>query len=335
MPRPTLRSSVALASLALLTATGVAAHATGSLDATERPGHRAGHGGGHDGQLAGAFRSVDRSSVWSEVERLELDFPTFHTEGLVVTEDRLFLSSVEVVVPPVKYPSPVGGHDRTPGAGVGHLFVMDREGNLERDIVLGEGDMYHPGGISTDGKSIWVPVAEYRPDSASIVYRVDPETLEVTEQFRVPDHIGGVVRDATSGRLVGNTWGSREFQEWDLRGRQRDAWSNPSHFVDYQDCQYADSARMICAGITNLPQRPGAGGPGASYELGGLALIDLRTHEVLHEVPFQRWSTAGHVMTRNPVKLSVEGGRLTLRAAPDDGDEANGTEVYTFTMPLP
>jgi hypothetical protein len=28
-----------------------------------------------------------------------------------------------------------------------------------------------------------VPVAEYRPNSASLVYRVDPETMEATEGY--------------------------------------------------------------------------------------------------------------------------------------------------------
>jgi hypothetical protein len=51
---------------------------------------------------------------------------------------------------------------------------------------------------------------------------------------------------------------------------------------------------MICGGVTNLPQTPTAGWTAATYELGGMALIDLRTHDVLREVPFQhlvhRWS---------------------------------------------
>ena len=58
--------------------------------------------------------------------------------------------------------------------------------------------------------------------------------------------------------------------------RQVDAWDNASHFVDYQDCQYAASAKMLCGGVTNLPQTPVAGGSGATYELGGIGLIDLR-----------------------------------------------------------
>ncbi|WP_308162560.1 DUF6454 family protein [Bacillus sp. ISL-7] len=37
-------------------------------------------------------------------------------------------------------------------------------------MKLGEGDVYHPGGIAIDCKSIWVPVAEYRPNSKSMIY---------------------------------------------------------------------------------------------------------------------------------------------------------------------
>ena len=92
---------------------------------------------------------------------------------------------------------------------------------------------------------------------------------------------------------------------------------------------------MLCGGVTNLPQTAAAGGPGATYELGGMALIDLHTHAILHEVPFQKWSTAGHVMTRNPLKLAADGKRLTMWAAPDNGDEGNGTELYTFRADVP
>lgn len=68
---------------------------------------------------------------------------------------------------------------------------------------LGEGHIHHPGGIDVDEESIWVPVAEHRPDSRAIVYRIDRDTLEVTEVFRVDDHVGGIVHDRDRHRLVG------------------------------------------------------------------------------------------------------------------------------------
>ena len=170
-----------------------------------------GAGATTDGQLASDFNEVTRSTVWNQVDKLHLNFQTYHTEGLAITDKHIFLSAVQIIEPTQKYPSPVNGYDRTPGKGVGHLFVMDRQGNLQKDITLGEGDMYHPGGIDYDGKNVWVPVAEYRPDSASIIYKVDATSLKVSEQFRVQDHIGGIVKDAATGDLVGNTWGSRRF----------------------------------------------------------------------------------------------------------------------------
>ncbi|MGA8980497.1 MAG: DUF6454 family protein [Pedococcus sp.] len=282
--------------------------------------------------LADTFGEVTRSTEWQLTGKLELAFPTFHTEGMAITPNHIFLSSVEILEPTVKYPTPRGGYDRTAGKGVGHLFVMDRNGHLQKDIRLGEGDMYHPGGIDFDGKNVWVPVAQYRPDSSGIIYRVDATTLDVRKQFEVKDHFGGIVLDKQTGHLVGNTWGSRRFAEWNLAGRQLKTWDNPNFFIDYQDCQYVPIRKMLCAGVTNLPQTPGAGGSAATYELGGVALIDLRTHQVTREIPFQQWSTAGHVATRNPFTMTAAGDHLTMRVAPDNGDEGNGTEILTYEV---
>ena len=66
----------------------------------------------------------------------------------------------------------------TPAGGAGHLFRFDEKGDLLADVPLGEGAIYHPGGIDYDGRHIWVPVAEYRPNSNPIIYRVDPTTME-------------------------------------------------------------------------------------------------------------------------------------------------------------
>ena len=245
--------------------------------------------------------------TWQQTSKLKLNFPTFHTEGIAYSQDHIFLSAVQIIEPTVKFPTPQNGFDRTPGKGIGHLFVMDKAGNLQKDIILGEGDMYHPGGIDFDGTNVWVPVAQYRPNSSAIIYRVDANTLDVHKQFEVKDHFGGIVMDKQTGHLVGNTWGSRRFAEWDLQGKQLSTWENPNYFIDYQDCQYVPNSKMLCGGITNLPQTPAAGGTGATYELGGMAMIDLKSRSVIRDVPFQQWSTAGHVATRNPFKMTADG----------------------------
>jgi hypothetical protein len=282
----------------------------------------------HDEPVVAAVRQVDRATPWELTERIPLDFETYHPQGFARVGDRLFLSSVEIIEPPVRYPEPVDGYDRSPGKGVGHVFVLDLAGNLLRDIVVGEGDMYHPGGIDTDGSSLWVPVAEYRPYSDAVVYTIDLDTLAVREEFRVHDHVGGVVADPDTGLVHGVTWGSREFYTWTGRGRRLAHEDNTSHFIDYQDCAYAAHGNALCTGVTGFTT---AGG--GAFELGGIALLDLRSRaapSVRHEVPVLQWSAAGHVATRNPVHLEADQGSLRMWAAPDDGEEAAGTEILVY-----
>ena len=142
--------------------------------------------------------SLTRASSWTLVRSVPIAFRTFHPQGMVKIGETLFVSSVEVV-------------DRDAGKGVGHLFKIDMAGNLLADLRIGEGAIYHPGGLDYDGRYIWMPVAEYRPDSRSIVYRVDPASMKAEERFRVADHIGALVHDTDSDTLRGVSWGSRRF----------------------------------------------------------------------------------------------------------------------------
>lgn len=197
------------------------------------------------------------------------------------------------------------------------------------DILLGEGDMYHPGGIDFDGSKIWVPVGEYRPTSNSKMLTVDPKTFEVSERFRVKDSIGWVISDSETGTIYGGNWGSRMFYTWSADGEERERWENPSSFIDYQDCQFAGNGQGICSGIAALPLPNGPIGKG-EYELGGMAIVDFIEHRIVHETPIQVFSNAGHVVTRNPFALTCDSDGLFLHVAPDDGSEIAGTELLTF-----
>jgi hypothetical protein len=170
-----------------------------------------------------------------------------------------------------------------------------------------------------------VPVAEYRPASSGIVYRVAADTLAVEELFRIDDHVGGVVHDPLTGLLHGVSWGSRRLYTWTPAGAELTRRTNPGHFIDYQDCQYVPPGRMPCGGVAAIATADGAG-----TELGGLALVDLADGRTVHEVPIARFSPAGHAVTRNPVHVDVDGTTLRLWAAPDDGDEAGGTELLLY-----
>ncbi|MGH9245567.1 MAG: DUF6454 family protein [Acidimicrobiales bacterium] len=277
----------------------------------------------HDDPVAVALLQVTRATAWEHAETIDLQFDAEHPQGMVKIGDRFFISSVEIIEAPVPCPTPCDGYDRTPGRGVGHVYVVDSSGALLADVVLGEGNMYHPGGIDYDGQWLWVPVAEYRPstelaNSNAIIYRVRPSTLAVEEAFRVSDHIGGVVRDRVDGHVHGVSWGSRTMYEWTDRGRRLAREANESHFIDYQDCDYLAFRKMVCGGIAGL-----AAPDGTPFELGGLALIDLRESRILHEVPVVRYSpVTNHVVTRNPVFLERTDGGLRLFAAPDDDEDA-------------
>jgi hypothetical protein len=74
---------------------------------------------------------------------------------------------------------------------------------------------------------------------------------------------------------------------------------------------------MVCSGIAELPN-PAA--DNSKYELGGLALINLKNNETIHEVPVTDLSPQGHVSTRNPVFLEKAGEEILMYAVPDDDD---------------
>src|SRR5215203_1921647 len=94
---------------------------------------------------------LTRGTQWKPVSSTPINFLTHHPQGMVKIGDTMFVSSVEIKVPTKRFPQPVDGYDRDAGEGVGHLFKLNGQGNLLADLVLGEGTMYHPGGIDFDG----------------------------------------------------------------------------------------------------------------------------------------------------------------------------------------
>jgi hypothetical protein len=275
--------------------------------------------------LAERVQKLTRGSSWKPVASVPINFLTHHPQGMVKIGDTLFVSSVEIKTPTKRYPQPVDGFDRDTGEGVGHLFKIDLKGNLLGDLVLGEGTMYHPGGIDYDGKHIWVSVAEYRPNSRTVVYRVDPETMKATEVFRFPDHIGGILHNTDDKTLHGVSWGSRRFYKWTLSadGKVTDADQapeklrtlNPSHYLDYQDCKYLSGQRkMLCTGVTEMRVTPEA----APFRMGGIDLVDLTTGRPIHQTPVLVWSPSGFDMTHNPVWIEPSDTGLRGYFMPED-----------------
>ena len=271
-----------------------------------------------------ALSGIDRHTRWQLVERLPLVFQTFHPQGIAFGGDLTFLSSVEILENPQVTADGTERTRQSAGRGVGHIFVMDHQGTSLGDITLGEDEIYHPGGIDFDDALVWVSLAEYRPGSRSIIYTVDPATLETRERFRVADHIGWVVSDRENGLIHGGSWGSRWFYTWTADGSEVSRWKNPSGFIDYQDCRYVGTGQIVCGGVTILPAASG------NVELGGLAVIDMQQRRIVREFPVPLYSAAGHSVTRNPFTVATIEKALTMWVAPDDGGEVSGTEILKY-----
>lgn len=83
----------------------------------------------------------------------------------------------------------------------------------------------HPGGMQSDGKRLWIPVAESRRHGRSLI-RVFPVTgltvgrrLEPELEFFVNDHIGAIAVSAGQKRVLGASWDTETVYVWDFSGR--------------------------------------------------------------------------------------------------------------------
>ena len=278
--------------------------------------------------LADRLVELNRATVWTQTAAVPVQFPTFHPQGMVKIGSEFFVSSVEVKQAPARLAGATGG--RSPGAGVGHLFRMSADGALLGQVALGEGDAYHPGGIDFDGESLWVSLAEYRPDSAAIVYRVDPKTLKATEVLRVADHIGAVSYDRRTRLLQGVSWGGRRFYTWKLTaggkaGAPKVA-RNPTSYIDYQDCHGLGGGAMLCSGLAGYLTPKGG-----SLSLGGLEIVDLRDHRPVWQAPVPLWSPSGRPMTQNPTYVETTATGVRAWFMPDD----NRSTLFAYEAPAP
>ena len=168
------------------------------------------------------------------------------------------------------------------------------------------------------------------PGSRSLVYKVDPETLKATLVFRVADHIGAFVRDPERVRCTASA-GARgasiagRCTRTARSSRRRPGirrTSNPSHYVDYQDCKYAGPHAMVCGGVSHLRRAPGS----APIRLGGSS-SSISTAAGRIQVPVPLWTSSGQAMTRNPIWIEPAGPVLRAWFMPEDDVSALIYEV--------
>lgn len=291
-------------------------------------------------EIVSPFQLLTASSDWTLKSKIKPDFEIFHTQGMVKIDNHFFVSAVEVLEPTETYAKSDNLWDsaltRTPGKGRGWLFKMDEYGKLLDKVELTNGNTYHPGGIDFDGEYIWVPVAEYRPNSESDIYRIDPATMHATLAFHVSDHVGTIIHNPERGTFHGSSWGSRRVYRWvvdvepDGEGViNEELWHpNPSHYIDYQDCHYQGESFMLCGGVKNYSS------PNGDMALGGIELIDTENvvPVLLHTLPVNIYWNNGMAITNNPFWMEEMDGLLRFYFLPDQDGEA---ELLTYEVARP
>ena len=162
------------------------------------------------------------------IHEVPLKFATYHVQGLDLTEQFYFVTSV----------------DREQRRG--WLFKIHRQNaGLNSKVELTDGVLIHPGGLQFDGHYLWIPNAEYRRESRTMIYGVDPNSLEIRRSFPVDDHIGAIASDGKN-LLYGVNWDALHFYTWDFDGHQSNKVDSPTSMA-YQDIKYF-AGKLLCSG---------------------------------------------------------------------------------------
>lgn len=119
------------------------------------------------------------------------------------------------------------------------------DGSLLQRVEVQDGPRYHPGGLGRAGDAVWLPVAEYRRASTSVVQSRDVKTLALRSSFPVADHIGAVA--VTSNAVIGCNWDARVFYEWTFEGTQSRVVEHDGS-ARYQDLQWTGDA-LLAGGL--------------------------------------------------------------------------------------
>ncbi len=268
--------------------------------------------------ITAKLMSTTDSGEWQRIGGFKLDFVTDHPQGLLHVGDRWFLSTVRI---PEGEP---GAPDLTV-PGDGYLIEVGRENRVGTEIArlkLSDGMVYHPGGLATDGTSLFVPVSEYRPDSSCRIYRVDIESFQVVgEPVEFPDHIGALTMDTERKRIYGMSWASKRIYVWDSDWNLLYVNKNPIENVAYQDIDFMGGNTLACSGVAKFELN------GHEFVVGGIDLIDANTWLPYHRIMITTKTHTGRLLTFNAFSHRLDYPNLDLLFVPDDDEDSN-VEIY-------
>ncbi len=89
----------------------------------------------------------------------------------------------------------------------------------------------HPGGLQSDGRRLWIPLAESRRNGRTVIQAyalaaLTPGQPPVPEvEFTVADHIGALAVAPEAQRLLGASWDTAQVYRWDADGTLRQTWT--------------------------------------------------------------------------------------------------------------
>jgi len=172
--------------------------------------------------------ALTQSSDLKLIDEVVLHFDTHHVQGLDLTERFYFVTAVD-------------NKQKQ-----GWLFKINKHNaGLHSEKELTDGNLIHPGGVQFDGRYLWIPNAEYRRESRTMIYGIDPNSLEICRSFPVDDHIGAIASDRKN-HLYGVNWDALQFYTWDLNGRLINKVDSPTSMA-YQDIKYF-GGKLLCSG---------------------------------------------------------------------------------------
>src|SRR5262245_21339386 len=132
--------------------------------------------------LLGALRLPAQTQMWLLPHRHD------HVQGLDVNDRWFWVSAAD---------------RRTK---TGWVWRIDRQtGQTVTEREISRSTRFHPSGFQVAGGSLWIAVAEYRPESSAEVLELDALSLEVKRSFLVRDHIGAVATDGRTS-VLGANW---------------------------------------------------------------------------------------------------------------------------------
>jgi hypothetical protein len=154
-------------------------------------------------------QASEKIESWRPLPTIAIAANLHHVQGIDIENGTLWVSSVDAK------------------AGIGYLSKLDLgSGRLLAQVEVQQGKRIHPGGITLDGDSIWIPVAEYDRDGPTTVERRNKVDLSLETSFEVADHIGCIAAGKTF--LVGGSWSSRTLYQWTKDGKELLRQPNPS-----------------------------------------------------------------------------------------------------------